>query len=84
MCEQIVEKLNSNPVFAMSLHSKELFHSNFWAWLFGHNVEYAKIFFPDLESCKKIEREQKIVTLQYGVKMEKLMLLKISLNKSLD
>ena len=59
MCEQIVEKLNSNPVFAMSLHSKELFHSNFWAWLFGHNVEYAKIFFPDLESCKKIEREQK-------------------------
>ena len=45
MCEQIVEKLNSNPVFAMSLHSKELFHSNFWAWLFGHNVEYAKIFF---------------------------------------
>jgi len=25
MCEQIVEKLNSNPVFAMSLHSKELF-----------------------------------------------------------
>ncbi len=53
-----IDKLKSNPVFNMSLHSKELFHSNFWAWLFEHNVEYAKIFFPDLKKCDSVEREQ--------------------------
>lgn len=37
-----IEDLKKNPIFAMSLSSKELFHSNFWAWLFERNIEYAK------------------------------------------
>lgn len=55
-----VKKLKENPIYAMSLSSKELFHSNFWAWLFERNVDYAKIFFgEDIEECKCVEREQK-------------------------
>lgn len=57
----------------MSLSSKELFHSNFWAWLIERNIEYAKIFFPDdlsrdpqddnlvlapLDNVAKVEREE--------------------------
>ncbi len=29
----IVETLQNNPIFQLSLSSKELFHSNFLAWL---------------------------------------------------
>ncbi len=31
--EKFVETLNNNPIFQLSLSSKELFHSNFLAWL---------------------------------------------------
>ena len=31
--DTFVEKLNNNPIFQLSLSSKELFHSNFLAWL---------------------------------------------------
>lgn len=31
--DTFVEKLNNNPIFHLSLSSKELFHSNFLAWL---------------------------------------------------
>ena len=43
-----VNEIKKSPIFAMSLASKELFHSNFWAWLFEHDISYAKIFFNDL------------------------------------
>ena len=60
MNPEIVD-LKNNPLFIMSLHSKELFHSNFWAWLFERNVEYAKEFFPELEMIDKdgVKREEK-------------------------
>ena len=29
----IIKELKQNPLFAMSLGNKELFHSNFWAWI---------------------------------------------------
>lgn len=43
-----IDSIKNNPLFVMSLHSKELFHSNFWAWLFERNHEYVKIFFQSL------------------------------------
>lgn len=64
--EEMKEELKQSPIFAMSLSSKELFHSNFWAWLFERNVEYIKIFFEDFEFDENVqkyngyvEREQK-------------------------
>ena len=30
--EEIVEELKKSPTYAMSLGSKELFHSNFWPY----------------------------------------------------
>ena len=53
-----IEELKNNPIFAMSLSSKELFHSNFWLWLFERNIAYAKTFFPDLKEIKAVTREQ--------------------------
>lgn len=55
---QIVDSLKNDPIFIMSLSSKELFHSNFWAWLFERNAAYAKIFFPKLEAYDSVVREQ--------------------------
>ena len=31
--DTFVEELQNNPIFQLSLSSKELFHSNFLAWL---------------------------------------------------
>lgn len=53
-----IDSIKNNPLFVMSLHSKELFHSNFWAWLFERNHEYVKIFFPKLSDHDCVEREQ--------------------------
>ena len=53
-----LEYLKADPIFAMSLSSKELFHSNFWAWLFERNIEYAKIFFPKIQNIELVEREK--------------------------
>ena len=62
MIDKQVEELKNNPIFSMSLSSKELFHSNFWAWLFAHNEhgrEYLEIFFKHFpDSDFKVEREQ--------------------------
>lgn len=58
MNPSFVNEMKDNPVFAMSLHSKELFHSNFWAWLFEHNIEYARIFFPDIDRVELVTREE--------------------------
>ena len=52
-----VEKLKKSPVFAMSLGSKELFHSNFWAFLMEHKDYKALLYslFPELEPSEKVE-----------------------------
>jgi len=49
-----IEKLKTSPMFCLSLSSKELFHSNFWAWLFDlkntesvKGYEFIRVFFPD-------------------------------------
>lgn len=55
-----LKNLKANPIFAMSLSEKELFHSNFWAWLFERNKKYIGIFFDEIIDIKEytVEREQ--------------------------
>ena len=58
-----INKLRKSPVFSMSLGSKELFHSNFWAYLMEQEECKSLIgfFFKDINdySDAKIEREDK-------------------------
>lgn len=66
--EKIADNLAKSPLFAMSLSEKELFHSNFWAWLFErtpYGISYAKIFFPSITkiSCVTREEEHRDVTI---------------------
>lgn len=44
-----IKELKKNPILYMSLGSKELFHSNFWAWLIETEKKFAKIFFNDID-----------------------------------
>ena len=43
-----IKNLEESPIYAMSLGSKELFHSNFWAWLMKRNPYLINVFFDDL------------------------------------
>ncbi len=60
-----IDCLKKSPLFQVSLASKELFHSNFWAWLFetpkDNSVsaeEYVKVFFQDFSSSRfEVRRE---------------------------
>ncbi len=58
-----IEKLRKSPVFSMSLGSKELFHSNFWAYLMKQEECKGLIsfFFKEIDvySEAEIEREDK-------------------------
>ena len=42
------DKLQKSLLFYMSLGSKELFHSNTWAWLMENDPAFARMFFPDV------------------------------------
>ena len=57
---KIVDELSNNAMFAMSLTSKELFHSNIWAWMLR---KYPKVFTPvfylEYNKKDKIEASQK-------------------------
>lgn len=57
----IIETLNKSIVYNMSLGSKELFHSNLWAWLIENDHSFSKVFFEDIELdvIKEIRREDK-------------------------
>ncbi len=68
-----VEKLERSPIYAMSLGSKELFHSNFWTFLMEHKDyrHFLYSLFPELDPSEdiQIEREYKnrdIVIIQKG------------------
>lgn len=59
---QIIDDLSKNAMFRLSLCSKELFHSNFWAWLIEQNQEFITIFGKEFDNAKNINllREEKI------------------------
>lgn len=42
--DEIIRNLEESPIYAMSLGSKELFHSNFWAWLMKTDPKFISIF----------------------------------------
>lgn len=46
--DDAVKFLKGSHLYQMSLGSKELYHSNVWAWLIENDHEFAKIFFPEL------------------------------------
>ena len=50
-----IEDLKKSPIYAMSLCSKELFHSNFWAWLMEQDERFIEIFFEN-DNNKELER----------------------------
>ena len=45
--ENKIKYLKESPIYAMSLCSKELFHSNFWAWLMKQDESFIEIFFKN-------------------------------------
>lgn len=59
--EDNISFLKQSPVFSMSLGSKELFHSNFWAWIIEQEEgrPFINVFFPDfkLSDFKEVKRE---------------------------
>ena len=42
-----IKALQKSPIYAMSLGSKELFHSNFWAWLMEQDERFIELFFNE-------------------------------------
>lgn len=59
--DSIVKTLKNNPVFNMSLSSKELFHSNVLAWLLEKypDSDLAKLFIPEGYTVLRVLREWK-------------------------
>lgn len=59
--EKTIEKLEKSPIYVMSLGSKELFHSNLWAYLMKHDdyKSFINVFFKDLDLSlvDRIKRE---------------------------
>ena len=44
-----VNYLKNSMIYQMSLGSKELFHSNVWAWLIENDKNFIKVFIPSFE-----------------------------------
>lgn len=49
------EFLKDSLIFRMSLGSKELFHSNVWAWLIEKDINFAKVFGLDEETISHFQ-----------------------------
>lgn len=47
--KRMANDLKKSLLFRMSLGSKELFHSNVWAWLIEQDPAFIKVFFPDFD-----------------------------------
>lgn len=47
-----IKFLKDSLIFQMSLGSKELFHSNVWAWLMEQDHNFIKVFFKDIDLDK--------------------------------
>ena len=59
---EIVEKikaLKDSPLYAMSLGGRELYHSNFWAWLMEQDSQFINVFFEGSFDGEKPRREEK-------------------------
>lgn len=58
--EKRIYELKKSPLFALSSSSKELSHSNYWAWLMEDDAAFIEVFFKKLnvKECK-VFREKK-------------------------
>ncbi len=56
--QKLINELDKSPIFIMSLDSKELFHSNFWAYLMRHK-DY-KLFVYSLFRKEQLESSEPI------------------------
>ena len=52
--QEMIKALKESPLYAMSLGGRELYHSNFWAWLMRKNPYIINVFFKDV--IKKVEK----------------------------
>lgn len=51
-----INDLSNNTMFALSLTSRELFHSNFWAWLIRKYPQvFTKVFYSDYNGIDEVE-----------------------------
>lgn len=57
---QILDDLSKNAMFRLSLCSKELFHSNFWAWLIEKDNDLTSVFYDKYKKGipVKVAREE--------------------------
>lgn len=53
--EECISKLKSSPLFNLSLASKELFHSNFLAWVLEEKDDQARILLHELAGDKDFD-----------------------------
>ena len=58
--KNIIEDLSNNVMFSLSLSSKELFHSNLWAWL---GRKYPKMF-TEIFLDEKVELDENSIILR--------------------
>ena len=57
--EDMIKKLKKSPLYAMSLGGRELYHSNFWAWLMKKDKKFINVFFNDINfENAEITREE--------------------------
>ena len=57
-----IEELQKSLIYKMSLGSKELYHSNVWAWLIDQDPAFAKAFIPEINDnyvFKRVTREER-------------------------
>ena len=51
-----INKLSNNAMFNVSLTSRELFHTNFWAWMLRKYPKvFTPVFYPEYNKKDKIE-----------------------------
>ena len=70
-----IDVLKQSPIFAMSLGSKELFHSNFWKYLLDTKEcsDLIKLFFGNIDLSKgyEVEREKEHMDLVITINDQK-------------
>lgn len=53
--DDIIKQLQKNPVYQISMSSIELFHSNFWKWMFTSYPSSIQCFFFDIEFITNLD-----------------------------
>lgn len=58
--QEAINFLKKSLIYQMSLGSKELFHSNIWAYLLENDIEFLKVFLPDFEFDKYLNDKYQV------------------------